>query len=66
MLCENTIACREGSSALESTSAVAGDQLAQLLEVWRLREGQEDAALKLEKGVRRDPYIFKRRGNVTA
>ena len=32
-------------------------------EVRRLREGQEDAALKLEKGVRRDPYIFKRRGN---
>ena len=28
-------------------------------EVRRLREGQEDATLKLEKGVRRDPYIFK-------
>ena len=53
---------RERSSASASTSA--GDQLAQLLEkVRRLREGQEDAALKLERGVRRDPYTFKRRGN---
>eukprot|EP00731_Ephydatia_muelleri_P022352 Em0014g943a len=32
-------------------------------EVRQLRQGQEDAALKLEKGVRRDPYIFKCRGN---
>ena len=49
----------ERSSASES-----GEQLAQLLEeVRRLREGQEDAALKMERGARRDPYIFKRRGN---
>ena len=54
--------CREGSSASVSTSA--GDQLAQLVEeVRRLWEGQEEAALKLESCVRRDPYIFKRHGN---
>ena len=49
----------EGSSASES-----GEQLAQLLEeVRQLREGQEDAALKMERSARHDPYIFKRRGN---
>eukprot|EP00731_Ephydatia_muelleri_P006490 Em0003g738a len=43
---------------------LTGDQFAQLMEeVRQLREGQEDAALKLEKGVRRDSYIFKRHGN---
>ena len=54
---------KEGSSK-EGSAAITGDQFAQLMEeVRRLREGQEDAALKLEKGVRRDPYVFKRRGN---
>ena len=54
---------KEGSSK-EGSAALTGDQFAQLMEeVRRLPEGQEDAALKLEKGVRRDPYVFKRRGN---
>ena len=54
---------KEGSSK-EGSAAITGDQFAQLMEeVRRLREGQEDAALKLEKGVRRDPYVFKRRVN---
>ena len=57
------VAARAGSSK-EGSAALTGDQFAQLMEeVRRLREGQEDAALELEKGVRRDPYVFKRRGN---
>ena len=50
--------------ASSGSVAITGDQFATLMEeVRRLREGQEDAALKLEKGIRRDPCIFKRRGN---
>ena len=41
----------------------SSDQLTQLLEVRWLREGQEDAKLKLERGARRNSYLFKRRGN---
>ena len=52
------VAARAGSSK-EGSAALTGDQFAQLMEeVRRLREGQEDAALKLEKGVRRDPYMY--------
>ena len=61
---------KEGTSATEESfrsdkeRVESGDQLTKLLEeVRRLREGQEDAVLKLERGARRDPYLLKRRGN---
>lgn len=62
------VTAREGSArdvtAREGSVAVTGDQFVLLLEeVWQLQEGQEDAMLKLEKGVHHDPYIFKCHGN---
>ena len=62
-----TMRTQLGGKALEKESVAVGvtsDQFAILLEeVRQLQEGQEDTALKLEKGVSHDPYIFKHHGN---